>query len=737
MPTPKHILFFILIFYLLFFLLPAKAQSNFDPSFIISDPELQDYHSWDQTDVQNFLDAKGSYLRTAIFNDVSGTPKTAANIISDAADRYQINPKFLLVTLQKEQNLVTDDSPSERQLDWATGYGVCDGCDINDPQVQKFKGFGKQVDSSAGLMRWYYQNENTSYVKQISTPIRIDDQTVTPSSWATAFLYTYTPHLHGNENFWRIWNTWFAALYPNGTLLQTIGANDYWLIDNGQRRHFVGKIPLITRYNPNLALMVDPIDLLNYQEGPAITFPNYSLLRSGPTTYFLDYDTLRPFASDAVIQAIGFAPDEIVDVSAADLVGYTIGSTITASTTNPSGAVFKITDAKDTYYVLKDNELYPVIDPAVVTVNYRHLPVEKHQLKDIKKYQIADTPLIFNDGTLLRVFDSNIIYVIDRGKKRPIADDDTFLALGYKKTNIIPVSQLTAMNIPTGEGLFVNNSLTSAKNKYLGDNATSVPDLYGKATAASYLVAEYPSGRIISGKNIDTREPITSFAQLMTIYEALHEDFKLNKVTTYTSSTPCTNKTLLFKAGDKIKNKDLLFATLVGSVSCTADMTANDVNADQFNFINNANRLLEDWGADYSTIADASGLSSKNKSTARDILKIFTKTLENSTIKAALSTPSYNFTIQTAKGKSVRMNLKNTNQIITNIPLSKRSYNIIATKTGIATENTGAIVVLIKTKKTKKQYVVVTLGAISAKKHFDEAHNIAEWISNNKVKSTN
>jgi len=180
---------------------------------------MRNYNSWTRDNVQQFLDAKGSYLRLHQSTDVDGLLKPAADIIYNTALANQINPKFLLVTLQKEQSLITDDSPTQKQLDWATGYAVCGSCNLSDPDVQKHKGFATQVDSTASLMRWYYDNKDKSFIKKKDTPIRIDNVDVTPQSWATAFLYTYTPHLHGNKNFWRIWQTWFSQFYPDGSIL--------------------------------------------------------------------------------------------------------------------------------------------------------------------------------------------------------------------------------------------------------------------------------------------------------------------------------------------------------------------------------------------------------------------------------------------------------------------------------------------------------------------------------------
>ena len=123
----------------LFLCLPkiALAQVEFNPQFIISDEEMQSIANWAQSDIQKFLQDRGSYLTTLIAEDADGLLKSAAEIIYETAIRYQINPKFLLVTLQKEQSLVTDDTPTQKQLDWATGYGVCDSCNLNGDTLLK------------------------------------------------------------------------------------------------------------------------------------------------------------------------------------------------------------------------------------------------------------------------------------------------------------------------------------------------------------------------------------------------------------------------------------------------------------------------------------------------------------------------------------------------------------------------------------------------------------------------
>ncbi len=671
----------------------AAAQTDFNPHFIISDTELQDLGTWTRDDVQKFLDSRGSYLRQYQAPDANGIPQLAADIIYAAAKNYQINPKFLLVTLQKEQSLITDDTPTQRQLDWATGYAVCDGCNLNNPNVVKHKGFGAQVDGAAGIMRWYYDNKDKSFVKKKDTPIRIDNEEVTPQSWATAFLYTYTPHLHGNRNFRRIWNTWFEQIYPDGSLLKTADSDEVWLIQNGQRRKFKTKTALITRADPKLAIIVPEIELNNYATGTEISFPNYSLLHVPNKTYLLDYDTLRPFASEDLVGKFGYNPEEIVEVAEADLNGYLIGSLITASTTAPQGIIYQITDLNNAFYLLKDNVLTPIVDKRVIEVNYKNLTIEKHRRQELANYEVADLPVKFNDGTLLRIKDNNTVYVIEKGKKRRVADDDTFLALGYKRSNVNAVDLLTALNIPDGEPLFLNSDLLSAKNKFLGDSEAQVSDLF-QTRLPAYLVAEYPSGRIISGKNIDERRPMASLTKLLTSYEAVMENFKPNKNLLYNSKKHGTDSSVAaLKNGESIKNSDLLGASLVGSVNAAAKMLAEASGLQESEFVSNINQRLEKWGADNTTIADVTGLDENNKSTPRDLLKIFTKVLANQSLKTTLGKSSYSFQ-GTLKKKIIAHRVANTNKLLT----SKNKYQIIASKTGYTDEAGATLIMLVKTK---------------------------------------
>jgi D-alanyl-D-alanine carboxypeptidase len=696
--------------------------ADFNCDLIISDEEMQNCAGWTIDDIQTFLEDKDSYLADYECEDASGTIKTAAEIIYDAAIEYTINPKFLLVTLQKEQSLITDTEPTQKQLDWATGYAVCDGCYLSDPKVVKYKGFGKQIDGAAGIIRWYYDNKyEWSFIKKKGVAVYIDDEEVTPQSWATAFLYTYTPHLHGNQNFWRIWNNWFAGNYPNGTVVTNASSTQYWLIQDGKKRLFTSKSVLISRTDPDMAIKLSTSDLSNYEDGADIAFANYSILKAPSGYYLVDYDMVRPFASAEVVSKLGYNPQEVIEVTNNDLFGYTLGSVITASTAYPQGVIYKIADLNNSLYLYKNSTLYPITDEAIIKTNFSNLQVLVKYKKDIASLNVSDYPVTFNDGSLITIKDTNRLYVIENGKKRQIADEQTLVAMGYKTENVVSVSALTAFTIPDGETLYISNSL--ATSEYLGDSASSVADLF-KTSLPAYLVAEYPTGRIIAGKNIDTQRSIASLVKVLVAYEALNQDFNLTKTTTYDASAHTAyNNPLYLETGEKILNEDLLFASLVASVNNASRMIGTASGMSETNFIKAVNTRLAEWGADSTVITDTTGLDDGNVSTPRDLLKIFVTALKNTAISEALGTAKYSFKDAYNLNNYITHNLTNTNSLLQDNTLD---YDIIASKTGYTDEAGAVLAMLIKSKETDEQYIVITMGNSSANR-FVEPNKLAEW----------
>lgn len=183
-------------------------------------------------------------------NNYGGKPipagaESAAELIWDAAQRYNINPQVLLVTIQKESvgPLTTDDWPFASQYTYAmgahcpdSGPGGSANCDPN------YAGFSIQISESAALFRYYLDNMNQSWwpYKRLGVNSILynpnsscGSSNVNITTMATAALYTYTPYqpnaaalanlyglgdgcsAYGNRNFWRIYSDWFGTTYAD------------------------------------------------------------------------------------------------------------------------------------------------------------------------------------------------------------------------------------------------------------------------------------------------------------------------------------------------------------------------------------------------------------------------------------------------------------------------------------------------------------------------------------------
>jgi len=445
----------ILILFAIIIFSPFKLKAvEFNPNFIISDEELENWESMNLFDIQAFLEAKDSYLQNYKTKNWKGVIKKAASMIYEAAKENKINPKYLLVKLQKEQSLVLNFNPSQKQLDWATGYGISDDNKTTDPQVQKYKGFGVQIDRAAGIMRWYYDNyKKISWIRRKGQIYIIDGEVIIPGSNATGFLYTYTPHIHGNQNFWIIWSDWFKQIYPDGSLLKTNNSSQTYLIQNGEKRKFKNMTSLITRYDPKMIIEVLPEQLAQYEEGNEINLPNYSIVKQGTKYYLLDYDYKRKFLNYEVIRSLGYNPSEIIEVTINDLNGYIDGPVITLEDKEPFGELVKIKETGSFYY-LDNDKYYPIYDEIIAKLNFPHLQI--HDLNINRLYNLGEgRGITLKNGTVFGIEGNNKIYVVENAKKRHIANETVFNTMNYNWNNIIWINKTAGMLYEDGEAIYI------------------------------------------------------------------------------------------------------------------------------------------------------------------------------------------------------------------------------------------------------------------------------------------
>jgi hypothetical protein len=290
-----------------------------------------------------------------------GSYVSAGQVIYAAAQAYDINPQILLTTLQKEQSLVSGGSGicTTRAYAGATGYGCPDGGSsysysnvslyaINGTPVTSISstcvnssakvGFSQQVIRAAWLLKFSQQHALGNYnwaiirgswdnsddltscysgpmtqgtFKRCSSAaatyydgyITLDSTSVHMDTGATAALYWYTPHFHGNQNFDTIFQNWFGSLIGSD-IVRSVNSATVYLV-SGTQKYPIPSMDLVGALYPLGSLKFVSQQYLDDKT----TGDTLSRLVKGSSAslYFFDAGIKLPFSSCTTVSAYGLS----------------------------------------------------------------------------------------------------------------------------------------------------------------------------------------------------------------------------------------------------------------------------------------------------------------------------------------------------------------------------------------------------------------------------------------------
>lgn len=219
-----------------------NTYAAYDGGNLIDDATLLNSSTMSANDIQYFLTSMGSGLasRTFYFDCVAtdaseiyyrnagapcGQTVLASQVIYFASQIYGINPRAILVILQKEQSLITTANPTDWQLNQAMGYGcpTNGGCGASNFLYQIDNGtwlVRLHFERARGNMTWWW-NQTTPWVcgYEHAAPEHFYSPNLYPSqnvnfydqdgvyyrthyiaNAATSSLYCYTPHAYNNPS---------------------------------------------------------------------------------------------------------------------------------------------------------------------------------------------------------------------------------------------------------------------------------------------------------------------------------------------------------------------------------------------------------------------------------------------------------------------------------------------------------------------------------------------------------
>lgn len=429
----------------------ALDGSRFDPGLIISDSVFYDFGSMTVEQIQRFLDSKVGNCKlpaTASFTclrhlkvGISAMPAvegrcdaieaaesvSAAQMIYTVARACNINPRVLLVTLQKEQGLVTSTNPvwpnPDKPLDYR--YRIAMGYSCTDSGPCTTFGFFFQVYKAASQFHWYGNPQGSfTYLKvgkdvkiayQVSNVSGCGSRTFQLKSQATAALYYYTPYTpnqaaldnlygtgdkcsaYGNRNFWRYYWDWFGSPIGGGFLLRSASSDVYLIVDdpttNTYEKHRITDPDLVAAFAP-----LGPIGTISQEY--LDSFPTGAdmsrLVKSATGNYFfVDGGRKYLFSSCAQVTEVGLDCTKATQLTANQLSAMPSSGSMSVLVPQKSG------DKTGPQYLIQNGSKHEILDPAAVTDAGFTLPAVGPVGIDAFAYLPWGAPLA-RDGSLFK-----------------------------------------------------------------------------------------------------------------------------------------------------------------------------------------------------------------------------------------------------------------------------------------------------------------------------------------------
>ncbi|OIP85460.1 hypothetical protein COV88_00380 [Candidatus Saccharibacteria bacterium CG11_big_fil_rev_8_21_14_0_20_41_19] len=519
----------------------ATPVVGLNPGFIINDNIFTNDQTMTVKQIQDFLNSKvpvcdtwgtgGStatsrrdYIRSwgydtplTCLRDYKEGGKSSAQIIYDVAQKYHINPQVLIVLLQKEQGLVTDDWPGPWQYEKATGYG----CPDTAPCDSQYYGLTNQLDWSGKMYRaimndsptWYspyvvgnnkiyynpgpYNNATQSYYGRFGTKADIEycgSSTVNIQNRATQALYDYTPYqpnqaaldagygsvfcgAYGNRNFYLYFSDWFGS--PQfGNLVRTRENATVYLISDDDR-YPIADASILSSLKPfgDITYVTQ-----SYLDAKSLGRTLGRLITSSSgTIYYFDSGIKLAFKSCAQMVDYGYDCTQ-----PALLSDYLIGSLSTGpSMTN----VFQTTNGKRFY--IKSGEKKEIYDDA--SLQKIGVSANSNTLNESAISNLSYGSPVIRDDVIVTSRETGSKYISQNGRfiklSAYLLDSDAFTKLSDSKLDSASINEFTisksfngfAQN-STGKKYIIDSygkTLLSNPEEWLGSYTTLTDTIFG------------------------------------------------------------------------------------------------------------------------------------------------------------------------------------------------------------------------------------------------------------------
>jgi D-alanyl-D-alanine endopeptidase (penicillin-binding protein 7) len=272
--------------------------------------------------------------------------------------------------------------------------------------------------------------------------------------------------------------------------------------------------------------------------------------------------------------------------------------------------------------------------------------------------------------------------------------------------------------------VFASAMLASLLGFGLAANAASPTSSTGPGVrSASALVMDANNGEVIFEQKAATVAPIASVTKLMTALVVLDGHQPLDEVIKITADDRWKGKGAYshIPVGAKITRGDLLRLALMASENLAARTLGRNYPGGTTAFVRTMNAKAKALGMTRTRFDDASGLSSLNVSSARDLVKLVNAASRQPLIREFSTLPA----LEVRMGKSVRV-YRNTNLLV-----GKSDWTIHVQKTGY-TQDAGQCLVM-EAMIGERPVVMVFLNSFGKLTRTADARRVRRWMESHSV----
>ena len=159
-------------------------------------------------------------------------------------------------------------------------------------------------------------------------------------------------------------------------------------------------------------------------------------------------------------------------------------------------------------------------------------------------------------------------------------------------------------------------------------------------SAASAVLIEQESGRVLYAQNADEERLIASITKIMTAVTAL-EHGKLQQEYTVTAADMAEGSSMYLKPGDRLRLEELLYGLMLASGNDAALAVAHCVSGGVEDFVELMNDTAQRLGMTHSHFANPNGLDApEHYSSAADMAVLTAYALKNNDFRRIVSTAS-------------------------------------------------------------------------------------------------